>query len=96
MLRLTRHFVDNWMARVDGRVPDPRMVEALINSRHTVRPIRFQEYESADGALIRILEVRWYVPGNLIITIDRASRAAVSVYTPVNSPAGKAKERRSA
>ena len=94
MLRLTRHFVENWVERVDGRIPDPRMVESLVNDMQTVRVIRFQEYESVDGVMIRILEVRWYVPGNLIITIDRANRAAVSVYTPVNSPAGKAKERR--
>jgi hypothetical protein len=94
MLRLTRHFIDNWIARVDGREPDPRMIEALVHSRHTVRAIRFQEYEAVDGEPIRVLEVRWYVPGDLIITIDRANNAAVSVYTPTNSPAGKARERR--
>jgi len=95
MLRLTRHFVENWQDRVDGRVPDPRMIEALVYSRHTVRPIRFQEYLAGDE-VIKVLEIRWYVPGNIIITIDRANNAAVSVYTPVNSPAGKGRVRRAA
>lgn len=94
MLKLTRHFVENWRERVDGRVPDPRMVEALVHSKHTVRAIRFKEFEGVDGESIRVLEVRWYVPGDLIITIDRANNAAVSVYTPINSPAGKARVRR--
>jgi len=83
MLKLTRHFIDNWRDRV-GNDPTPGAVMAVIKeSIHQQAGRRF----GSDSVLT------WYIHFGLKIalSVDHFNGTAVSVLSEVNMPGNKTK-----
>ena len=76
-LRFTKHFKENWIARV-GNVPTRDTVAAIIRSS-----MRVQGYRNviADGKPWRVLAIYWHPELDLIIKLDPMDNCAVTVMS---------------
>jgi len=77
MLKLSKHFVENWDKRV-GCVPRARDIRQIIN-----QAVRLQKGRQIAGrtAWIKTLTIYWHTGLNLIITVDHYTDTVVSVYS---------------
>ncbi len=83
MLRLTKHFIENWRERVGGE-PDPDLVNRIIQEA-----VRVQKGKRAVGrfAVIKNLSVYCHFTIGVVITVDHYRENVVSVYSEKNMPA---------
>lgn len=80
-LKLSRHFRENWEARVGGQA-DPAVVRQVV--AEGVRVQRGRPILTVDGQESRILSVYWHPGLDLVVSIDNVNLVAVSVLTPEN------------
>ena len=82
MLRLSKHFVENWRKRV-GNSPTAKGVDDIIR-----QSVRVQKGKKAITrfSFIKTLTIYWHADLNLIITVDHFTRTVVSVYSKNNMP----------
>lgn len=82
MLNLSKHFIKNWIDRVDDN-PDRRRVNAIVR-----RAVRVQKGKRAVTRFSYIKTLTIYVNWdlNILITVDHFNNTIVSVYSPVNMP----------
>ncbi|MCF6246901.1 MAG: hypothetical protein L3J69_06015 [Desulfobacula sp.] len=78
MLRLSKHFMENWRKRV-GNDPTIGIVKMIIQDG-----IRVQEGRAF--GIKKTLSYYWHPDLNIIISIDRFSNTAVSVLSKANMP----------
>lgn len=83
MLKLSKHFIDNWRARVDSDAPSPETVHDII--RKSVRVLKGRKAVTR-YAIIKTLTVYCHFGLNITITVDHFTQTVVSVYSPVNMP----------
>ena len=81
MLKLSKHFVDNWRERVSSTAPSPEKVDDIIKSS-----VRVLKGRKAIGTYIKTLTVYCHFGLNITITVDHFTQTVVSVYSPVNMP----------
>nr|WP_319491829.1 hypothetical protein [uncultured Desulfobacter sp.] len=77
MLKLSKHFVDNWQDRV-GRVPSVAKLRRILR-----QSVRIQKGRQIYGrsAWIKTLSIYWHPELHVIITVDNYKDTAVSVYS---------------
>ena len=83
MLKLSKHFVENWYKRVGG-APDMRDIGRILR-----QAVRVQKGRQITGrfSYIKTLTIYWHPDRNVIITVDHFTRTVVSVYSGENLPA---------
>ena len=77
MLKLSKHFVENWNRRVGG-APRADDIRKVIN-----QAVRLQKGRKIAGRYewIKTLTIYWHADMNLIITVDHYTDTVVSVYS---------------
>lgn len=82
MLKLSKHFVNNWRKRMGG-TPDPTDVNNIIT-----RAVRVQKGKRAVTrfSYIKTLTIYWEADLNIIITVDHFTGTIVSIYSKKNMP----------
>lgn len=85
MLRPSKHFIKNWLTRVDGD-PDPCKVNKIIQ-----RAVRVQKGKKAVTRFSFIKTLSIYVDWdlNILITVDHFTNTIVSVYSRENMPSDR-------
>ena len=83
MLKLSKHFIDNWRDRVSSDTPSSEKVNDIIKS--SVRVQKGREGKSR-FSYIKTLTVYCHFGLNITITVDHFTQTVVSVYSPVNMP----------
>jgi len=83
MLKLSKHFVDNWRERVSAEAPNHEEVHDII--RTSVRVQKGREGKSR-FSYIKTLTVYCHFGLNITITVDHFTQTIVSVYSSVNMP----------
>ncbi|MFH1157094.1 MAG: hypothetical protein V1793_25130 [Pseudomonadota bacterium] len=84
MLKLSKHFIDNWIDRVSSEPPSPEKVDDII--KKSVRVLKGREGRSR-FSYIKTLTVYCHFGLNIIITVDHFTKTVVSVYSQANMPA---------
>lgn len=82
MLRLTRHFVENYRDRVGG---DPDTQEINKTIRQAVRIQKAKDGYTRDG-YFKILALYWHVPKAWVISVDPFKKKVVTIVTGANMP----------
>lgn len=77
MLKLSKHFVENWRKRV-GCVPSDDDIRRRIN-----QAVRIQKGRRIRGmySFVKTLSIYWETGLDLIITVDHFTDTVVSVYS---------------
>ena len=83
MLKLSKHFIDNWQERVSAVEPTPEKVNDII--RKSVRVQKGREGKSR-YSYIKTLTVYCHFGLNITITVDHFTQTVVSVYSQANMP----------
>lgn len=83
MLKLSKHFIDNWRERVAADEPSPEKVHDII--RKSVRVLKGRKAVTR-FTYIKTLTVYCHFDLNITITVDHFTQTVVSVYSPVNMP----------
>ena len=78
MIRLSRHFVNNWKMRVGGD-PDPAEITRMLADSIRVQPCR--NLQRLNGELYRQLAIYWIPERDIIIKVDDFYGTAVTVMT---------------
>lgn len=83
MLRLSKHFCNNWNLRVGGS-PDLEEIGMILR-----QAVRVQKGRQITGrfSYIKTLTIYWHPDRNVIITVDHFRDTVVSVYSGENLPA---------
>ncbi len=83
MLKLSKHFIDNWRERVSANAPNPEAVNDIIKAS-----VRVQKGREAGTrfSYIKTLTVYCHFGLNITLTVDHFTQTVVSVYSPVNMP----------
>ena len=87
MIKLTKHFVENWRERV-GDEPTSGIVSKIMNDG-----VRIQEGRVFGKR--KTLSYYWHPGMNLVISIDRFQNTAVSVLSEANMPVPQKKKNKS-
>lgn len=77
-LKLTKHFEENWVARV-GSLPTPAEVDRIIQESVRIQGSRL--LRKADGSTFRVLAIYWHPDMDLVIKYDPSDRCAVTVMS---------------
>ena len=83
MVRLTRHFVENWKARVGGE-PTLSQVRQILQESVKVQGTR--NLFAAHGQPFRMLAIYCHFERNLLIKVDEIQGTAVTVLSINNAP----------
>ena len=78
MLKLSKHFVENWRKRV-GYVPCQAQILEFINQ--AIRLQKGRRMIGRYGDWINTLTIYWHTEHNLVITVDHYTDTVVSVYS---------------
>ncbi len=81
MMLLSKHFCENWEARV-GNWPTEKMVRSII--KQSVRVQVGRELKDLDGTPFRMLAIYWHPDLDIVVKIDRVKNTAVTVLTREN------------
>lgn len=81
MMCLSKHFCENWEARV-GNWPTEEMVRKIL--KEGVRVQVGRELKDLDGTPFRMLAIYWHPELDIIVKIDRVKNTAVTVLTREN------------
>ena len=81
MMCLSKHFCENWEARV-GNWPTVKMVLSII--KQSVRVQVGRELRDLDGTPFRMLAIYWHPELDIIVKIDRVKNMAVTVLSKEN------------
>ena len=81
MLKLSRHFIDNWKERIGGS-PDVEEVKAIIRESLLIQ--RCNKYQRFDGRESHTLAIYWHPARSIVIKVDETKDKAVTVLSPKN------------
>lgn len=81
MIRLSKHFIDNWQARV-GNYPTVEQVSGILAQCITVQKGRI--FTLANGGQYNTLTLYWHPDLNLILSYDAKTKKMVSVLSRDN------------
>lgn len=93
MIKLSRHFIENWQARVSPVRPDMSTVLAALDG--SIRLQRGNRFVLANGKIIKTLTLFWNPDLSIVISMDPVTHVAVTVSSGVMrdrdiaAPAGK-------
>ena len=82
MLKLSRHFIENWKYRVGG-TPDPGEISKLIEESVRVQPCRDLLWADTHTRF-RQLAIYWIPKKDIIIKVDEFKGVAVTVLSKKN------------
>lgn len=77
MLRLSKHFIENWEKRV-GAIPAPADVQRMTHQAVRLQK-GFRVFQR--GRWFNTLSLYWHTGLDLVISIDHFTGTAVSVYS---------------
>jgi len=85
MLRLSKHFIENWRKRV-GTEPETSNVNDIIS-----QSVRVQKGKKASTRFdfIKTLTIYWHADLSLVITVDHFTNTVVSIYSQANMAPGR-------
>ncbi len=86
-MKITRHFRDNWKARVGGRVPSPaEIAEILMEAVLVQRPRSLYQRNKRNFERFNLLASYWHPGRGVVLKIDESNgeRVAVSVLSRAN------------
>jgi len=78
-MKLSKHFVKNWQARV-GEKPTEEQVERVVDKSVIVQ--RGKSFRLWEGGFFNTLSIFWNPELGLIVTVDEPRDRAVSVLSP--------------
>ncbi|MBW1666740.1 MAG: hypothetical protein JRJ66_01575 [Deltaproteobacteria bacterium] len=81
MITLSKHFIENWRARV-GNEPSPELVQGIM--QYGVIVLKPRVLMTPEGKPFKQLGIYWDPELQVIVKIDEFKGRAVSVLAPKN------------